>query len=240
MSAGSTERGAGGRSTLLTVAVLALIGIVFYLLSERNARQWSLVTEDGMLTVKKGIMFPMGRQAFKTDDPALAQAYAPVKPPPGAKLDDERSFDDRAGLDQALYELLAKWARDDIAAEKPELIERALTWLSRADRLAGLSAAQREDLRALRAESGYFEARQLLDKGADAVRQARERLRLTAASSSPHAGDASEVLRRVDPLVDELYRAGRLLTPPGSARPEPQQPAPSAAAPAPPPDGGTR
>ena len=59
-----------------------------------------------------------------------------------------------------------------------------------------LSSAQREDLKALRAESGFFEARQLLDKGADALRQARERLRLTAASSSSHAGEAGEVLLR--------------------------------------------
>ena len=130
---------ASGRSTVLTLTIVLLLGLVGWLLAERNARQWSLVYEEGTLSVKKGILFPVGRQAFKTDDPLLAQAYAPLKPPPGVKLDDERSFEDRAGLDQALYELLAKWARDDLATEKPDMVERALSWLARADKLAGLS-----------------------------------------------------------------------------------------------------
>ena len=256
MRARSPEHGGAGRTLLLTLAVLALVALVAFLLAERNARQWFLVHEDGALSVKKGVLFPVGRQSFKTDDPALALAYAPLRPPPGVKLEEERSFDDRASLDQALYELLAKWARDDIATERPEVMERGLTWLARADRLAGISAAQRDDLKALRAESGYFEARQLLEKGADALRQARERLRLTAASSSPHAGDAGEALRLVEPTLDELHRAARLLAPgsalgagaPGGAPPraEAAPPATPAATPAAAPaaapaaDGGAR
>ncbi len=228
---------ASGRVAVLSLAILLLVALVTWLLSERNARHFALVYEDGTLYVKKGVLFPVGRQSFKTDDPLLAQAYAPLKPPPGAKLDEERAFDDRAGLDQALYDLLARWARDDIATERPEMAERALSWLARADKLAMLSSAQREDLKNLRAESGFFEARQLLDKSADALRQARERLRLTAASSSSHAGDAGEVLRRVDPIVDEVYRAARLLGPPGG--PRPADAAVPQAAPARSPDGGT-
>ena len=243
---GTATRGSSFRSGVLTLVVIALMGVVAWLLSERNARHWYLVYDGGTLSVKKGIMFPVGRQAFKTDDPALAQAYAPLTPPPSAKLDEERSFDDRAGLDQALYDLLARWAREDVATQRPEMVERALSWLARADRLAGISAAQREDLRALRAESGYFEARQLLEKGAEALRQARERLRLTAGSSSPHAGDAGEALHRIDPVVDELYRAMRVLAP-GGARPA--ETAPGTAPPSAPgstsgatpvPDGATR
>ncbi|HYS83240.1 MAG TPA: hypothetical protein VEM76_21230 [Anaeromyxobacteraceae bacterium] len=220
MSAGRrAERGAGARSLLLTLAVLALLAVVAFLLSERNARQYTLVLEDGVLSVKKGILAPMGYKAFKPDDPVLAAAYAPLKPPPGFSWKEEQVFEDRAALDQALFDLLAKWARDDIASEKPELVERAMGWLGRADKLAGISGAQREDLRALRAESGYFEARQLLDKTAESLRQVRERLRLTAGSSSRHAGDAGEALRRVEPMIDELYQAGRALG--GSSMPIP-------------------
>jgi hypothetical protein len=206
-------RRASGRSAFMGLAILVLLGVVGWLLAERNARQYALVYEDGVLSVKKGILFPVGRQSFKTDDPGLAEAYAPLKPPAGAKLDDERVFDDRPALDQALYEVLAKWARDDITSERPERVEEALTFLSRAEKLAGLSGTQREDLKNLRAESGFFEARELLVRSADALRQARERLRLTADSSSPHASEAGETLRRIDPLVDELYQAGRILAP---------------------------
>jgi hypothetical protein len=243
-AARKNERGSATRSLLLTLAVLALLAVVAFLLSERNARQYTLVLEDGVLSVKKGILAPMGSQAFKTDDPALAAAYAPLKPPPGFAWKEEQVFEDRAALDQALYDLLAKWARDDIGSEKPELVERALGWLGRADKLAGISGAQREDLRALRAESGYYEARQLLDKAAESLRQARERLRLTAGSSSRHAGDAGEALRRVEPVVDELYQAGRALggspTPPPPPAPPPASGPTATPAPAPAPGGGVR
>jgi hypothetical protein len=224
---------ATGRSTFLGLAVALLLGLVGWLLSERNARQFFLVFEDGTLSVKKGLLLPMGKSAFKTDDPGLAAAYAPMKPPPSTKLDEERAFDDRASLDQGLYELLARWARDDLATERPEGVERAMGWLGRADRLSGLSAAQRDDLHALRAESGWFEARQLLEKAADALRQARERLRLTAGAASPHAGDANEALRRVEPVVDEVYRASRLLAPGGALRAEQAPPLAAGTAPAP-------
>jgi len=230
---------ASGRSTIMSLAIVVLLGLVGWLLAERNARQYALVYEDGVLSVKRGILFPVGRQTFKTDDPNLAEAYAPLRPPPGAKLDDERVFDDRSGLDQALYEILARWARDDISSERGERVEEALTLLSRAEKLAGISAAQREDLRNLRAESGFFEARQLLERSADALRQARERLRLTSDSSSPHAGDAGETLRRIDPLVDELYQASRMLSPGGTDRAAGgvAPPAQAPPAPAPPPSG---
>jgi hypothetical protein len=246
---------ASGKSTIVAIVVLGLAGLVVWLLAERNSRQWYLVYEDGAVSVKKGVFFPVGKQTFKTDDPALAEAYAPLRPPPGAKLDEERSFDDRVGLDRTLYDLLAKWARDDIATERADAMQRGLEWVHRAELLPSLSGLQKKDLDQLRAEAGFFEARQLVEKSADALRQARDRLRLTAGSTSAHAGDASDALRRIDPVVDELYRAGRVLAPAPSARAEQAAPAPTAEAPPPAPgpapapaqdagaavpDGGTR
>jgi hypothetical protein len=218
------ERGVGLRGVLVGVAVVALAALVAYLLAERNARRWFLVQEEGTLYVKRGVLFPVGSLPFKTGDPELARAYAPLAPPPGTRLGEARAFDDRAALDQALYEMLARWARADVATEKPELVERALSWVGRAERLQGLSAAQQDDLRKLRAESGFFEARRFLETAADALRQARERLRLAAGSSSPHAGDAGEALKRVEPTIDEIFQAGKLLAP---GRPA-HEPAPAA------------
>ena len=53
-----SERGSAGRTFLLVVAVLALFAVVVYLLSERNARTYTLVLEDGYLAVKKGVVAP--------------------------------------------------------------------------------------------------------------------------------------------------------------------------------------
>ncbi|MBI5070072.1 MAG: hypothetical protein HZB56_17695 [Deltaproteobacteria bacterium] len=224
------EAGTAGRAFLAWVAILLLAGLAVWLLSERNARQYFLVAEEGQLLVKRGMLAPYGRQSFKTDDPQLLAAYAFIRPPPGAQLPPEQTFDDRAALDQALYELLARWAREDVAGEKAENLERASGYVARAERLAGISGAQREDLRALRAESGFFEARLLLEKGADALRQARERLRLTAQSASPRAGDAAEALKSVEPALEQLHQTSRLLAP---AAPRQLDPPPAAPAPAP-------
>jgi hypothetical protein len=229
MSASGSPSGSSSRSAVAWLAILGMAGLVVFLLSERNARQYFLVFEEGTLSVKKGILAPLGRASFKTDDPQLLQAYAPLKAPPGAQVPAEQTFDDRAALDQALYELLARWAREDVAGEKPELLERGLSFVARAERLAGISAAQREDLRALRAESGFLEARQLLDRAGEALRQARERLRLSAQSNSPHAGDAAEALKAVEPVLEQLHGTARLLAP--IRRPAPEK-APAPAAPA--------
>jgi len=227
-----TAAGSASRKLLAWAAILGLAGLAIFLLSERNARQFFLVVEEGLVSVKKGLLAPVGRSSFKTDDPQLALAYAPFRAPPGAPVPAEQVFDDRAGLDQALYELLARWARDDIAGEKPELLERAMAFVARAERLAGISAAQREDLKALRAESGFFEARQLVERAEEALRLARERLRLSSQSASPHAGDATEALRAVEPALEQLHRTSRLLAPARRADPAPPVPAPAPAAPA--------
>lgn len=203
---------ASGKSFLLGILVLLLLGVVVWLLSERNSRQWSLQYEGNTLSVRRGLPLPFGRQAFKTDDPVLAQAYAPIKPPPGTALEMERTFEDRGAMDQALFELLARWARADLAAGPLESAERAMVWIARAEKLTGISATQRDDLRNLRGEVGYFEARQMVDRSAEGLRTARERLRLTSGSSSPFAAEANEAVRKLDGIIDEVHQVGRALS----------------------------
>jgi hypothetical protein len=197
------------------VLILGLSALVFWLGSERNARRFYLVAEDGRLAVKKGILFPAGRGSLKTDDPQLVEAYAPIQPPNAAALGEERSYDDRGALDQAVYDLLSRWARDDVASEKPEMLARGLGYLSRAERLPGISAAQREDLKALRAEYGLHEARQLLEKGAEDLRLAREKLKLAADAPGQRAGDALLLLRRLEPVLEEIYKVSGTAAQPG-------------------------
>jgi len=113
------SRGGGAKALLAWVAILALLGAVAWLVSERNARTWYLVPDEGRLVVMRGMLLPVGRHAYRTSDPALAQAYAPVVAPPGKPLPPEKSFEERSLLDQALYDLLAGWARDEISSADP-------------------------------------------------------------------------------------------------------------------------
>lgn len=235
-----------GRALLPWIIILALVAAVLWLASERNAHQYALAPEEGRLVVKKGILFPTGQRTYRPDDPALSQAYAPLTPPPGSPLPSEQTFDDRGALDQGLYAILSRWARAEMATERPDRVERALEYLTRADRLPGISAAQRDDLRTVRAESGWFEGRELLERGAEALRQARDKLRMAAEAPTRHAGDATSLLRQVEPLADDASRLSRTFAPqPGKSEPTPPPapPAPSdGSAPpatAPGPSGGT-
>jgi hypothetical protein len=212
---------------MLLVLAVGLAVAVAWLLSERNARQWWLVPEEGRVTVKRGVFFPVGKATFKSDDPELARTYAPIAPPPGSATPPETSYDDRAALDQAIFEWLARWAREDIQSEQMARMDRARAFLARAARLAGLSAAQREQLRTLQAETAFQEAVGHLQQGAESLRRALEGLRLAAEAQGPVAAEAAALGKALDPVststgqlmleasrfANERYRPA----PPGSA-----------------------
>ena len=232
----TTETGRGGgtfRSAIAWIAILGLLGMVTWLASERNARTWYLVPADGRIVVMRGYMLPMGRGTFETSDPATAAAYAPIVPPPGKPAPVERTFDERGLLDQAIYELVSGWAREEIASGDPARLERGLGYLGRAEKLPGLSPSQREDLAGLRAESGYQEAMRLLARAVDELRDASDRLRRAAGSRSAHAADAGRLLRELEPATDvattALRRAEGTRPPPAPPAAPAQGAAPAAA-----------
>jgi hypothetical protein len=227
--------GAAARALLAWVVILGLLGVVGYLVSERNARSWSLVPEEGRLVVKKGLFFPMGQTEFKTSDPVLAKVYAPLVPPPGKSLPDERPVADQAELDRQLYDLLSAWAREDVASGDPARLERGLGYLERAMELPALSASQRDSLAALRAESGFYEARRLVEKARAELSEAADKLRLTAGSRSPHAMDAESLLKDLGPALDattSVARAAGAIRTPEAAPPPPPASSPDGRRPA--------
>ncbi len=197
------------RTAIAWIAILALLAVVAWLVSERNSRSWFLVPSEGRLVVMRGLLLPVGRASFATSDPALAQAYAPIVPPPGKPVPAERSFEERGLVDQAIYELVAGWAREEIASGDPALLERGLAYLARAEKLPGLSPAQRDDLAALRAESAYQEGLRLVGRGVEDLREASDRLRRAATSLSPHAAAAGQLLHDVEPALDVAVEALR-------------------------------
>ncbi len=206
---GTLRPGGGLRVVLAWVAIAGLLVLVVWLASERNARNWYLVPEDGRLVVMRGVLLPVGRRTFESSDPALSQAYAPLAPPAGKALPAERAFEERSLLDQAMYDVLAAWARDEIASGDPARLERGLGYLTRAERLPGLSPSQRDDLAALRAESGYHEALRLLSRAGDDLRDVADKLRVAASSRSAHASDAEALLGEVEPALQATLGAVR-------------------------------
>lgn len=227
--------GAAARGLLRWVIVLGLLGALLWLVSERNARTWLLAPDDGRLVVKRGLFLPIGTAEYKPPDPAAAKVYAPLVPPPGKALPPSREFLEQTELDRALYDLLAAWAREDIASGDPARLERGLGYLERAMDLPAISALQRDNLAALRAESGYFEARRLIERARAELGEAAQKLRLTAGSRSPRALDADALLRELAPAIEAAASAVRVAgaTAPAAAAPREEKEAPKDAPPSP-------
>jgi hypothetical protein len=200
--AGEEKRPASRRSPVLPLLLAVGLGVaVAWLLAERNARQWWIVQEDGKVFVKKGVFFVTGKAPLQSADPETARTYAPIPAPQGGAAPVENAYDDRAELDQALFELLARWARADIQSQQMERMERARSYLGRASRLAGISPAQREQLRVLQAETAFQEAVEHLTQGANALRQALEGLKLAAEARGPVAAEAAALEKSLEPVA---------------------------------------
>jgi hypothetical protein len=200
--AGEEKRSAPRRRAVLPLLLAVGLGVaVAWLLAERNARQWWIVQEDGKVVVKKGIFFVAGKSPVRSADPETARTYAPIPAPQAGGAPVESAYEDRAELDQALFELLARWARADIQSQQMERMERARSYLGRASRLAGLSPAQREQLRVLQAETAFQEAVEHLTQGAGSLRRALEGLRLAAEARGPVAAEAAALEKSLEPLA---------------------------------------
>ena len=234
--AGEEKRPAPRRRSILPLLLAVGLGVaVVFLLAERNARQWWIVQEDGKVVVKKGIFFVTGKTPVQSADPETARTYAPIPAPQAGGAPVESAYEDRAELDQALFELLARWARADIQSQQMERMERARGYLGRASRLAGLSPAQREQLRVLQAETAFQEAVEHLTQGANSLRRALEGLRLAAEARGPVAAEAAALEKSLEPLAATtgqlMLEASRFAA--ERYRPAPPAPAPPAPAGAP-------
>jgi hypothetical protein len=219
---------------VVTLLVLALGGAVAFLLSQLNARTFTLAVESRHLVVMKGRMLPWGAVPFRPSDLGLVDTYAPI-PLEGHDVPRsllEQRYTERDELDRALFSQLEALARPRIASDEPRRVERGVYYLRRAERLTGLSEEQRTSLKQMLAEVAYYQARQKMEDARKLIAEAMAQLRLAAGADTRHARSANQMLTTVEPTANKLEEALRsavhtLSTPP------------SQEAPAAPPDTGT-
>jgi len=210
----SLSRRAGRAFTRLvvTLLVLGLLGAVGFLLSQLNARTFTLQTQDGKLLVMKGRMLPLGSEPYRPSEPALAAAYAPIDLLGGtaAGLEGAR-FDERDAMDRALFQFLEGLARPRLVSDDPVVLSQGLVTLARMQKLGGITDEQRKTLRSLESEVAFFQARTRLDQARRDIGEAVTQLRLAADSGTRHARAAHRMLAAVEPaaavLEDALRRA---------------------------------
>ena len=195
---------------LVTLLILALGGAVLFLLSQLNARTYTLALEDGQLVVMKGRMLPTGAAPFRPGDAKLADAYAPI-PTDGKDVSSlvQQRFGDREELDRALFPVLESLARPRVESDDPQKLERGLAYLRRADLLSGLTEEQRRTLETMKADVAFYQARQKLEEARRDVEEALTQLRLAAESRNRHTQSANHWLSSVGPAAEALEQALR-------------------------------
>src|SRR5512140_950835 len=240
---GNPQQGFGSRAMraftrlVVTLLVLAMGGAVVFLLSQLNARTFTLEVDNDQLIVMKGRMLPWGAAPYQPSDVGLADTYAPI-PLEGHEVPSSlltERFSERDELDRALFPQLETLARPRIASEDPQKVERGVYYLRRAERLTGLSQEQHTTLKTLMADVAYYQARQKLEDARKLITDAMAQLRVAAEGDNRHSRSANQMLTKVEPsavkLEQDLRDAVHTLSAPASQ--EEQQPAPTAPAAAP-------
>nr|WP_239470810.1 IF-2 protein [Archangium violaceum] len=222
---------------LVTLLILALGGAVAFLLSQLNARTFTLTLENGQVVVMKGRMLPTGAVPYRPGDPRLADTYAPIAVE-GRDVSSllEQKFTERDELDRALFPVLEGLARPKVQSDDPALLEKGLYYLRRADLLGGLTQEQRHTLETMKADVAFFQARQKLEEARRDVAEALAQLKLAAESRNRNTQRANQMLTTVGPAAQALDRALRAVdgslpeTPNPPPAPEGQQAEPPQAA----------
>ncbi|MDQ3265932.1 MAG: IF-2 protein [Myxococcota bacterium] len=216
---------------MVVLVILGLAGVAAVLLSQLNARTYSLVQEGGALVVMKGRMLPMGSQPFRPSDPALLDAYANIPlEGQGAGSILDRSFSERDELDRALFEVLQRLAVPRLSGSDPAELERGLYYVRRAEKLSGITEEQRTVLKKMQAEVSFYLARTKLDDARKLVAEGLSQLKLASESGSGNARAAHQMIAEVEPsakaLEDSLRRAVHSLSsaPPAEEGLAPTQP----------------
>lgn len=219
---------------IVTTVVLGLGGATVFLLSQINAKTFTLDNHDGKLVVLKGRMMPMGADLWLPADAALADTYAPIDlegtSPMGAI---NVKYEDRDSLDRALFGVLDGLARPRVQSDDPKLLEQGLYFLRRAEKLSGLTDEQRLALKTMRTDVAFYTARKKLEDGQRQVEEALAQLKLAATADSKHSREANQMISTVEPqarsLAEALRKAVNLLSAPATEAP----PAPRPLAPEP-------
>src|SRR5215469_6294077 len=102
-----TQRSKSAFARLLVFLLIVGLGsAVVFLLSQLNARTFTLQVSDNSLVVMKGRLFPTGMERYHPADPSLKDAYAPI-PLEGTGIGSlsEQHFTERDDLDRALFDV---------------------------------------------------------------------------------------------------------------------------------------
>lgn len=201
------------KNLLLFSLIVGLACAAVYALSLVNARTYVLEVRNGQLVVLKGRLMPTGADPWSPSDPSLADAYAPIDLEGNTALAvNGQKFEDRDELDRALFGVVELIARPRLSSDVPKDLEKGLALVRRAEKLAGLTEAQRASLKKMQSDVAFFLAKLRLDDARRQLEEALVQLRLAAESDSKTKNQATMMLLAVEPQVKLLATTLRATT----------------------------
>jgi len=187
---------------LLGATILALSGVIIYLLSDINHRQYRLNAQGSVLLVERGKFLPVGFEAYVPKDATLQPIYAPIPLPKGVTMGPSEIFADRTDVDRAIFGLLSGWSRERIDSNTDGDFELVVGYINRCETLPGLAEEQRNELQTLRADVAYKTGLRTLKGIADQLNKALEQFELALTLGTTHADDAeawiTEIKHRIE------------------------------------------
>ena len=197
MAEQAPRRGGAFQRLVLWLVILALLGAVGWLASERNQHRFRVAAQGSLLVIERGRFFPTGTAPLPPTD----KAYGPIPVPAGEKPPADTEFDDQNALDRWLFDLLGGWARN---AGKKGDGRTAATLVDRASALPGLTGGQIAELNALRADLAWDDAQTDIATAAQLVEGARRKLEAVRQGNGAHAADASALSGKLEGLQNTL------------------------------------
>lgn len=149
----------GAKVIFIFLIVIALAGMIVYLLSLINSKKYFLAPEGSELVVKKGIFFPVGSEIYQPKDASQANLYLPIERPYDLKHSDEIVFEDLPSLNREFAKYLVKLSEEMIFSDDEVRYQKGKLYLERVGKLQGLDADQLSQIQALSADVDYIEAK---------------------------------------------------------------------------------
>ncbi len=196
------RRGGGFQRLVLWMLIVALLGAVGWLASERNERRFHATAQGSALVIERGRFFPTGSAPLPPTD----KVYSPFPIPSGEKPPADTEFENQNELDRWLFDLLSAWARN---AGKRGDDRTAGSLVDRASALPGLTGAQVAELTSLRADLAWNDAQSDINTAAGLLDGARRKLEAVRAGNGAHAADASTLSGKLEGIQRTLHDLGK-------------------------------
>jgi hypothetical protein len=209
--------------------ILALAGVIVYLLSLLNSKRYFLAPEGDQLVVKKGIFFVTGSDRFRSNEPSLAGLYDPVELPSGYRA-GLMAFEDLPSLNAELATIMLESARPWVFATEENLHLKGVAYLRRLGRMNGLSQTQLRALESLNAEVDYLEARSAYLGVERTLEDALRKFKKARLNEESRFQDTEAWIAKVERLLTTIRDIKAGLRPEAAPTPEPAlrpEPAPA-------------